>query len=113
MFGNNVQGQLGLDEGAYKAQRTPIKHPSLSNIIDISSNGNHTFVKTSTNQIYGFGDNEFQQLGTETSEEIQYTPIQLFEGNEDIWCSYIYKSKAKSARFLPNTESEMEDNSPK
>ena len=76
----------------------PILHPTLSNIIDISSGGLHTFVKTIDNKIYAFGDNQFSKLRIESSEELQLTPIQVLEGKEDIWYSTIGKSKAKSAR---------------
>ena len=74
-----------------------MKHPSLSNIIDISKGGNLSFVKTSNNDIYAFGNNEYSQLGIKTENDIQITPIRVFEENEDIWKSNI-KSKAKSAR---------------
>merc|ERR1711943_19480 len=48
VFGNNYHGQLGLGDtdNRYK----PIKHPSLSNIIDISNGGLHSFIKTSNNE---------------------------------------------------------------
>ena len=53
VFGDNHCGQLGL--GDTENRKTPIKHPSLSNIIDISRGGSNTFVKTSNNEIYAFG----------------------------------------------------------
>ena len=55
VFGYNNSGQLGLGDvyGKYE----PVKHPSLANIIDISSKGECTFVKTSDNEIYAFGKN--------------------------------------------------------
>ena len=43
----------------------PIKHPSLSNIIDILSGGYHTLIKTSYNEINAFG-NKHSQLGIKT-----------------------------------------------
>ena len=51
----------------------PIKHPSLSNIIDFSKGG----IK---------------------ADRKQTLPIQVLPGNEDIWSSKIYKPKAKLAR---------------
>ena len=96
VFGFNESGQLGLSDTQNRYR--PVKYTYLSPIIDISSKGNHTFVKTSENEIYGFGDNSFEQLGTATEDEFQTTPIRVFEGNEDIWFSNINKSKAKSAR---------------
>ena len=97
VFGSNYYGQLGLDNNTLQSK--PIKHPSLSDIIDISKGRYQTFVKTSNNEIYAFGSNEYSQLGIETEHEKQFTPIQVFRENEDIWFSNINKSKAKSARF--------------
>ena len=97
VFGHNYFGQLGLPLCSNTS--TPIKH-SLSNIIDISSGGFHTFVKTSLNEIYAFGYNRYSQLGIKTEDdENQLSPVRVFEDYEDIWCSNINKSKAKSARF--------------
>ena len=96
VFGENSCGQLGLGDEIDIFE--PIKHPSLSNIIDVSSRGFHTFVKTSNNEIYAFGNNTFSQLGIETEDDNQLTPIRVFEDNEDIWYSNIPKSRAKSAR---------------
>ena len=65
-----------------------------------SNGGYHTFVKTSNNEIYAFGYNEYSQLGIKTEDDNQLTPIRVFEDNEDIWFSNINKSKAKSARLI-------------
>ena len=97
VFGDNRFGQLGLGDNNQVLE--PIKHPSLSNIIDISKGGDHTFVKTLSNEIYAFGKNYDSQLGIETEDNLS-TPIRVFEDNEDIWCSNINKSKAKSARSI-------------
>ena len=95
VFGNNFNGQLGLGDSVLRP--TPIQLP-LSDIMDVSSNGNSIFVKTVSNEIYGFGCNKSFQLGTETENDRQDTPIQLFQGSENIWLSNIRKSRAKSAR---------------
>ena len=84
---------MGDKEHRYK----PIQHPTLSNIIDISSGGDHTFVKTIDNKIYAFGNNLWSQLGIRTPKEEQLTPIQVFVDKEYIWNSNIGKSKQKSA----------------
>ena len=90
-------GQLGL--GDTNDRYKPIKHPSLSNIIDISNGGYHSIVKTSNNEIYAFGYNEYSQLGIKTKDKNQTTPVQVFQGNEDIWSSNINcTSRIKSAR---------------
>ena len=97
VFGDNYRGQLGVGDNDDRI--TPIKHPSLSNIIDVSKGGSHTFVKTSKNEIYAFGHNEQSQLGVTTKDIKQFNPIRVLENNEDIWCSNITnQSKAKSAR---------------
>ena len=96
IFGSSSHGQLGLEE--YNTRYKPIKHPTLSNIIDISCGGSHTFAKTLNGEIYAFGDNSGLQFGMKTENENQLAPIRVFEGNEDIWYSGICKSKAKSAR---------------
>ena len=111
VFGDNFKGQLGLDENVAKVQ-LPVEHPTLSNVIDISSGGDHTFIKTSNNEIYSCGNNLFSQIGIQTQDDAnQFVPIQVFKGNEDIWCSNITKTKAKSARFTSKRENE-EDSSP-
>ena len=115
VFGYNENGQLGLGDvyGRYE----PVKHPTLSNVIDISSKGECTFVKTSNNEIYAFGKNLDSQLEVEQKEEAsgiipnlvkfltrntpslqtnQLIPIQVLKGNEDIWCTK--RCRAKSAR---------------
>ena len=96
VFGNNSNGELGLNDILHRDE--PTKNPLLSNIIDISSGRDHTFVKTSNNEIYAFGNNKYSQLGIKTQNNRQITPIRVFEDNEDIWFSNINKSKAKSAR---------------
>ena len=103
VFGHNNYGQLGL--GDTDKRKNPTKHPLLSNIIDVSSKGKHTFVKTAKNEIYAFGNNEHSQLGIETKKKHQLTPIRVLEGNENFWCSnFLRRSKAKSARFIKKNE---------
>ena len=76
----------------------PNSHKSLHDIIDISSGGNHTFVKTINNEIYTFGNNHYSQLGIEILDELKLTPIQVFKDKDEIWASNIRRSKQKSAR---------------
>ena len=96
LFGKNNDGQLGL--GDKKNRNKPILHPTLSSVIDISSKGYSTFIKTSDHKIYAFGSNNYSQFGIKTSEEYHLNPIRVFQGNEYIWGSFIGKSKQKSAR---------------
>ena len=59
--GVNNFGQLGIDS---YGECGAVKHP-LSNILDISKGGNHTFVKTSNNEIFSFGNIDYSILGLE------------------------------------------------
>ena len=70
----------------------------MRNIIDVSSKGEHTFVKTSENKIFAFGKNVYSQLGQETIDEYVRKPIQVFHDKEDIWFSNVNKPRDKSAR---------------
>ena len=100
VFGSNVYGQLGVDDTDIII-RVPKKHPTLSNIIDISSKGFHTFVKTTANEIYGFGNNNYSQLGIHNGKKNQVIPIQVLKDNENLWYSNVnQKSRAKSARSV-------------
>ena len=56
------------------------------------------FVKTSNNEIYAFGCNDYSQLGAQLMEVEQTTPICVFTDIEDIWYNHLNKSRAKSAR---------------
>ena len=97
LFGNNDYGQLGLNDRMNRP--IPIPHPILKEVMDISSYGNHSFVKTISNEIYAFGKAKSSQLGIEMDIKYQQTPIRVFKDEEDIWYSNIKKkSKAKSAR---------------
>ena len=91
IFGCNSNGEHGLGDTEFKKKLT--KHPFLSNIIDISSNGFSTFVKTSSNEIFAFGAKD-----SRNARFAQLTPIQVFQGKEDIWSSNFNISRAKSAK---------------
>ena len=97
IFGRNNYGQLGVGDSTNNIHM-PTKHPSLSNIIDISAKGEHMFAKSLSNEIFACGNNSCSQLGVQTDKKYQLTPIQVFQDNEDIWHSNISKSRAKSAR---------------
>jgi len=78
----------------------------LRNVIDVSKGGDFTFVKTSDNEIYAFGNNRYSQLGIETKDIFQTKPIKVLQGKEDIWNSkqisesFLKKWRAKSARKM-------------
>ena len=98
IFGYNGFGQLGL--GDTDNRYDPIKHPTLSNIIDISKGGRCTFVKTLSNVVYAFGNNSNTQLGTKTKDKNQTIPIQPLVVNKFTWYSINKSSKVKSARSI-------------
>lgn len=92
VFGSNFYGQLGLE----KNTRVPItKHPTLSNVVDISSGGYKTFVRTSSNETFAFG----YKGSLTTKFAHQFTPIPVFIDEEDFWRSNIrITSRSKSAK---------------
>ena len=61
------------------------------------------------------GGNQSCQLGIEHDLKIyQFSPTQVLCDYDDIWCSNIKKSKAKSARsMLPRPSEEDNDSPPK
>jgi len=75
-FGSNWRG-LGERE---MPKNEITKHPTLSNIMDSSTGGLQTFVKTFENEIYAFGKNSHSQLGIKTTFLKRTTPIRVFEG---------------------------------
>ena len=120
VFGNNRNGQLGLGIKNPKSDYNtfmygekqlhtshvykPKKHPLLSYVIDLSSGGDHTFIRTASNEIFSFGKNSYSQTGTKYTDSIfslssiVISPTRVFEDNEDIWRCSITRSRAKSAR---------------
>lgn len=61
-FGYNAHGQLGIGTTSHRKNALNFID-SLYNIIDISAGHSHSLVLTLDNQVYGFGSNEFAQLG--------------------------------------------------
>ena len=104
IFGRNDMHQLGIDNEIcaelhyYRCDKysvkTPHLHPEIYDVIDISSGGNCTFVKTQDNKIYGFGDNIYYSIGKKTNKIGDISHIIT----PDIWHSTIVKNKQKSAR---------------
>lgn len=97
VFGNCFYGQLGINEKKVIVSE-PIQHP-FSDIIDISTRGNATFIKTPKG-IFSFGRNDNSQLGLANDGKNfnHINPIQVFQDNEDIWHSHTNYSRVKSAR---------------
>ena len=97
-FGYNEYGQLGHGDGTKK--NAPKLINTLKNIQKISygSTGYHFIAKSSQNQIFGTGSNEWGQLGT---GEQNYQPIsipkEINSQYSTIWGDVLH-SRAKSAR---------------
>ena len=72
------------------------QHLEPLEVVDISKGGVHCFVKTTSNEIFTFGKNNYLQLSTKTIVDNQREPIRVFEDNENIWRSN--SSIVKSAR---------------
>ena len=95
-FGNNCRGQLG--HGDKTNTNTP---KIINNLIDIQQIsygccGFHFFSKSSSNQIFTTGANNFGQLGTGDTQSTQI-PKELNSQYSTIWRDEL-KSRAKSAR---------------
>ena len=95
-FGNNDEGQLG--HGDRKHVYIPKKVNTLEDIQQISygSCGFHFFAKTSQNQIFAAGNNDWGQLGTGDTESVS-TPKEINSQYSTIWRDEFH-SRAKSAR---------------
>ena len=95
LFGCNS----GLGLGDKEDRFIPTKHPTLSNVIDISLKWQQTFVKTYSSEIYTFGVNTLRipKQELQNSNGNYAVPVQILESNEDIWCPYS-QPRLKSAR---------------
>jgi alpha-tubulin suppressor-like RCC1 family protein len=75
-FGNDEDGQLGNGEANTAPHPTPeaITIPGLTgSIVQIAAGKNHSLVLTSSGQLYGFGSDQYGQLGNGKTEETPYT----------------------------------------
>ena len=102
LFGSNVFGQLGYGDTVDRDKALP--HPKLNNIVDISSQGNHTIVKTASNELYGFGFNEYSQIGAKCKKKYQTTPVRVFQGQETLWGSYANRDREIPERPEPSLD---------
>ena len=71
-FGNNYYGQLGNATNTTTTNPNPtpalVGLPGLVGAVtQIATGGNHSLAATSSGQLYGFGHNQFGQLGTVTN----------------------------------------------
>jgi alpha-tubulin suppressor-like RCC1 family protein len=61
--GNGRSGELGLGEIREARYPVLIEAPEIGRIIAISAGTNHSMILNSQGQVYGFGDNDYGQLG--------------------------------------------------
>ena len=112
VFGRNNNYQLGFNSGetkvaylttgifqstyikSYKDVINPRLHPDLKNVMDISSGGNCSFVKTMDKKIYAFGNDMYEKFNIKPRNNGDISHIIT----PDIWHSIATKSKQKSAR---------------
>lgn len=76
-WGNNYHGQLGNGKnGPNEYSGIPIQVPKISNIISIYTGGNTSFAKNKDGKVYGWGCNEYGQLGNGTTNDSN-VPIEI------------------------------------
>ncbi|MFA7560640.1 MAG: InlB B-repeat-containing protein [Candidatus Izemoplasmatales bacterium] len=96
-FGLNNNGQLGVENNNYFANREPIEITLAFNLDAVKfehfkyiyANRNHSMVITSENRVFVFGENEYGALGTGVEATVYEAPYEItnrfaFSLNEDI-----------------------------
>ena len=76
-WGDNSYGQLGIESTTYK-QSTPQKIEGLTNVEEIYAENCSVFAKTTTGEVYAWGDNYKGNLGTGNTKN-QRAPIKINE----------------------------------
>ncbi len=78
VWGRNDQYQLGLGFGDTADRLYPLSHPSLAGgVRAVACGGNHSLALKTNNTLWGWGLNEFGQLGVLPLPPRQYTPNQF------------------------------------
>ena len=76
-WGNNSYGQLGIGNTTYK-QSTPQKIEGLTNVEEIYAEDRSVYAKTTTGEVYAWGNNSRGQLGIGNTED-QSRPVKIEE----------------------------------
>ena len=76
-WGNNSYGQLEIESTTYK-QSTPQKIEGLTNVEEIYAENYSVHAKTTTGEVYAWGNNYKGKLGTGNTED-QSAPIKINE----------------------------------
>jgi alpha-tubulin suppressor-like RCC1 family protein len=73
-WGNNEAGQLGIGTNDIRVT-TPVQVSALKNIVEISAGMDFSLALTADGYIYGWGNNEYDQLGSRRTSEHYTSPI--------------------------------------
>uniref|UniRef100_K3X668 RCC1-like domain-containing protein n=1 Tax=Globisporangium ultimum (strain ATCC 200006 / CBS 805.95 / DAOM BR144) TaxID=431595 RepID=K3X668_GLOUD len=84
-FGRNDYGQLGHNDTIDRKVPHQIDALAEQQIVSVACGQYHTMVVSSTGKAYGFGKNDYGQLGTESAEN-QLVPVQVRNGLEKQMC---------------------------
>jgi alpha-tubulin suppressor-like RCC1 family protein len=74
-FGNNQNGQLGLDDRRNRSSPTLIEYPKFGKIVAVSAGGGHSLILNVRGQVYSFGYNEYGQLGLVEKFQFEMIPL--------------------------------------
>ncbi|KAF1323477.1 Hect e3 ubiquitin, partial [Globisporangium splendens] len=93
-FGRSDYGQLGHNDTIDRKVPHHIDALADQHIVSVACGQYHTMVVSSTGKAYGFGKNDYGQLGTESTEN-QLAPVQVRNGLEkqvclEIRCGYYH-----------------------
>lgn len=75
-WGTNYNGQLGTGDSLITYRASPIKASDLYGVIAIASGDKYSSAIKKDGTIWGWGDNQFGQLGGDTLKEIR-TPVKI------------------------------------
>ena len=82
--GSNLNSELGLVD--FQNRNTPAKNPYLNDIVSVQCGGDHTILMNSKHQLFGFGNNEFEQLCRIGDDAYKPEPIQFSEDVKSFTC---------------------------
>ena len=93
-WGDNSYGQLGIGNTTYK-QSTPQKIEGLTNVEEIYAEAHSVYAKTTTGEVYAWGDNSDGQLGIGNTEN-QSRPVKIEEYGNTQSIKRFYRSSNKN-----------------
>ena len=93
-WGDNSYGQLGIESTTYK-QSTPQKIEGLTNVEEIYAEAHSVYAKTTTGEVYAWGNNSRGQLGIGNTED-QSRPVKIEEYGNTQSIKRFYRSSNKN-----------------